>query len=441
MTGIRIPKRISTAVLNSLTAGVVPRVGREYITVGRKKEIDALLHDINNIEEGGASFRFVVGKYGSGKSFLLQLIRNYAMEKGFVVVDADLSPERRFVGNKGQGLATYKELMQNMSTKTKSDGGALSLILERWISGIQTLVVKEYSVSPEDINFSKLVEDKILDAVNEIEGMVNGFNFARVINLYWKAYNSGDDEKKSVVLRWLRGEYSTKSEAIRELGVNVIIGDDNWYEYLKLFSQFMVHAGYKGLIVIIDELVNLYKIPQSITRQSNYEKILTIFNDTMQGKAKNIGIILGGTPQFVEDTRKGIFSYEALKSRLEEGRFSNAGLRDMFSPIIRLETLTNEELFVLVQKLVEIHAMHYEYQTRIVQEDLMIFMQAEFGRMGTDEHITPREVIRDFVEILNILYQNTDVSIQSILGSGEFKFNKDTINDEKIHEEYAEFEL
>ena len=441
MTGAKIPKRISTAILNSLTAGVVPRVGLEHITVGRKKEIDALLYDIKNIEESGASFRFIVGKYGSGKSFLLQLIRNHAMEKGFVVVDADLSLERRFVGNKGQGRATYKELMQNMSTKTKPDGGALSLILERWISGIQTLVAKEYSITPEDSSFSKHIENKILDVVNDIEGMVHGFDFARVITLYWQAYNSGNDEKKSAALKWFRGEYSTKSEVIREIGVNVIISDDNWYEYLKLFSQFMVHTGYKGLIVIIDELVNLYKIPQSITRQNNYEKILTIFNDTMQGKAKNIGIILGGTPQFMEDTRKGVFSYEALKSRLEEGRFSNSGLRDMFGPIIRLETLANEELFVLVQKLVEIHAEHYGYQSKIGHEDLIVFMQAEFGRMGTDEHITPREVIRDFVEILNILYQNAEISIQSILGNEEFKFNKDTITDEKIHEEYAEFEL
>jgi len=274
-----------------------------------------------------------------------------------------------------------------------------------------------------------------------MEGMVHGFDFARAINLYLKAYNSGDDNKKSAVLRWFRGEYSTKTEANKELGINVIVSDDNWYEYLKLFSQFIVRAGYKGLIVIIDELVNLYKISNSITRQSNYEKILTIFNDTMQGKAKNIGFILGGTPQFIEDPRRGLFSYEALKSRIEEGRFSNAGLRDMFGPVIRLEVLTSDELFFLVQKILEIHTIHYGYQSKVRHEDLMVFMQAEFSRIGTDEFITPREVIRDFLEILNILYQNPNMSIQGILGEGEFEFAKSNLIDKKIHEEYAEFVL
>ncbi len=436
-----VPKRIANAIFNSLKSGVVPRVGLEYIAVGRKLEIEALLHDIEIVEDGGATFRFVMGKYGSGKSFLMHTIRNYALDRGFIVVDADLSPERRLVGTKGQGLATYKELIKNMSTKTKPDGGALSLILEKWISGIQAAVLRENEVESDSPQFIRLVEEKIFEVINDIEEMVQGFDFAKAISLYWNAYHQGDDEKKSYVLKWFRGEYASKSEAKRDIGVNVIIGDDDWYEYLKLFSCFMVRAGYKGMIILIDEIVNIYTISHGVSRQYNYEKILTMFNDTMQGKARYIGIIMGGTPQSIEDTRRGVFSYEALKSRLAGGKFSNDQIKDMLAPIISLKALTYEEMFVLIEKLADIHVDLYGYKSTITKKDLMFFLKVEFERIGADKNITPREVIRDFIEVINILYQNPNITIGEIIGSSTFKFAKDTITDEKIHEEYAEFQL
>ncbi|MEM5769172.1 MAG: ATP-binding protein, partial [Bacillota bacterium] len=274
----KIPPRIAGTLLNALKGGVVPRTGLGYITVGRKDEIDALLHDVETISIGGASFRFIVGKYGAGKSFLLQTIRNYAMERGFVVVDADLSPERRLVGNKGEGLATYKELMKNLSTHTSPDGGALSLLLQKWIATLKTEVMAEHSLSADSPRLNELVELKIHQTVNELETIVHGFDFARIISLYWKATVNEDDEAKRKTLKWLRGEYPTKTEAKRELGVGVIITDDDWYEYIKLFSMFVVKAGYKGMIMMIDELVNLFRIPNPVSRQNNYEKILTIYN-------------------------------------------------------------------------------------------------------------------------------------------------------------------
>ena len=318
---MKIPKRIASAVINSLKGGVVPRIGLPYITVGRENEINALLHDVDIIADGGASFRFIVGKYGSGKSFLLQTIRSHVMDRNFVVVDADLSPERRLQGTKGQGLATYKELIRNMSTKTRPDGGALTLILDRWISGIQTETASESNLSPDSPEFIKAVEKKIFEVINALNEMVHGFDFAKLLTIYYRATVDGNDEEKAKVVKWFRGEYNTKTEAKSELGVNIIISDDDWYEYIKLFAAFLKMAGYSGILVLVDELVNIYKIPNSITRQYNYEKILTMYNDTLQGKAKYIGIIMGGTPQCIEDTRRGVYSYEALRSRLAEGRF------------------------------------------------------------------------------------------------------------------------
>lgn len=437
----KIPARVANTLLNALKGGVVPRTGLGYITVGRKDEIDALLHDVETISIGGASFRFIVGKYGAGKSFLLQTIRNYAMERGFVVVDADLSPERRFVGNKGEGLATYKELMKNLSTHTSPDGGALSLLLQKWIAALKTEVMVENSLPADSEQLNKLVELKIHQTVNELETIVHGFDFARIISMYWKASVNEDDELKSKTLKWLRGEYSTKTEAKQDLGIGVIITDNDWYEYIKLFSMFVVKAGYKGMIMMIDELVNLYKIPNSISRQNNYEKILTIYNDIMQGKAQYLGVIMCGTPQCIEDTRRGVFSYEALKSRLENSRFSDGTTRDLLAPIIKLKTLTPEEMYFLVQKLESIHALVYKYEPMLKTENLQYFIKTEFARVGAGQNITPREIIRDFIEILNIIFQNPDKTLESILGGESFEYASSTENDEKINEEFKGFEI
>ncbi len=436
-----VPRRIATMLINALKGGVVPRTGLGYIAVGREKEINALLNDVSIIEDGGATFRFVVGKYGSGKSFLLQTIRSHVMEKGFVVVDADLTPDRRLVGNKGQGLATYRELIQNMSTKTRPDGGALPLLLERWIASVQNEVLEEYHITPSDIKFASLMETKIYEKTSCIDDLVHGFEFAKVINIYFRGYLDSNEDQKNRALKWLRGEYSNKTEAKNELGINLIISDEDWYEYIKIFAQFMVMAGYKGMLLLIDELVNIYKIPNQIARQYNYEKILALYNDTLQGKAKYLGIIMGGTIQCVEDNKRGIFSYEALKSRLEDSRFANNSCRDYLAPIIRLQALTPEEMTILIEKLTNIHCDLYNYKTSITENDMVEFIKAEYARIGADSHITPREVIRDYIELLNTLYQYPDKKLLEIINGDDFKYSTSTTTDEEINMEFADFEL
>lgn len=396
----RVPKRVAAVILNSLKGGVVPRIGLPYITVGREVEIRALLTDLSLIADGGASFRFLVGRYGAGKSFLLQTIRTHAMGEGFVVADADLSPERRLQGGQGQGLATYRELIRNISTKTRPEGGALNLILDRWVA----------SCADAD-------ESAVNAQLAPLEEMVHGFNFTRMLHRYRAAVSEGDEEAMSRVTKWIRGEYRTKSEARAELGSSTIISDDDWYDYVKLIARFLVCSGYKGMLVLIDELVNLYKIPNAITRQYNYEKILTMYNDTLQGKAQYLGMIMGGTPTSIEDRRRGVFSYEALRSRLAQGRFAREDLKDMLAPIIRLQPLTYEELLVLIEKLMQIHAGYFGWTPTLTENDLVDFLKIEFGRVGADTHLTPREVIRDFIELLDILCQNPDANVAELLQS------------------------
>lgn len=396
----RVPKRVAAVILNSLKGGVVPRIGLPYITVGREVEIRALLTDLTLIADGGASFRFLVGRYGAGKSFLLQTIRTHAMGEGFVVADADLSPERRLQGGQGQGLATYRELIRNISTKTRPEGGALNLILDRWVASCAD------------------VDESVVNAqLAPLEEMVHGFDFSRMLRRYRTAASEGDEETMSRVTKWIRGEYRTKSEARAELGSSTIISDDDWYDYVKLIARFLVCSGYKGMLVLIDELVNLYKIPNAITRQYNYEKILTMYNDTLQGKAQYLGMIMGGTPTSIEDRRRGVFSYEALRSRLAQGRFAREDLKDMLAPIIRLQPLTYEELLVLIEKLMQIHAGYFGWTPTLTENDLVDFLKIEFGRVGADTHLTPREVIRDFIELLDILCQNPDANVAELLQS------------------------
>ncbi len=456
----KIPRRIAQTIISSLKGGVVPRVGLPYITVGRRKEIEAMLHDVDIVGEGGASFRFIVGKYGSGKSFLLQTMRNYVMDRGFVVVDADLSPERRLHGNQGQGLATYRELIRNLSVKSKPDGGALAMVLDKWINNIMLQTANSPFPEGEEIPHplgggrEETVERRIMEVIRSMHELVHGFDFARLLTLYYRAFVNGDDELKGKVLKWFRGEYATKTEARQELGVTVIVSDDDWYDYLKLMAYFFRQAGYKGLMVFIDELVNIYKIPNSISRQYNYEKILTMYNDALQGKAQYIGTIMSGTPQCIEDRHRGIYSYEALRSRLQEGKFAQAqisnlksqssNLYDLMGPVLRLQPLTHEEMLVLTEKLADIHAQLYKYVRTITDDDLATFIRIEYGRIGADQHITPREVIRDFIELLDILYQNPGTDIRTLLDSDAFSYAKPETEEKEqntVDDRFAEFTI
>ncbi|SET28349.1 ATP-binding protein [Paenibacillus sp. NFR01] len=439
MNEVKIPKRVTTALVNSLTAGVVPRIGLEHIAVGRLPEVEAILRDLDNIAEGGAAFKLITGRFGSGKSFLLQIIRNYAMDRGFAVADADLSPERRLVGTKGQGLATYRELISHLSTKTRPDGGALEIVLQKWIVTLQQEAMRDSGAAAGSPELSQEVERRIYEAASQLHGLVHGFDFAKVLAAYWNGQRLADDGLKQDALRWLRGEFATRTEARKALDVGVIIDDDNWYDYMKLWAEFTGNIGYQGLLLFIDEGVNLYKITNSVSRQSNYEKLLTMFNDTMQGKAERLGIYIGGTPQFVEDQRRGLFSYEALRSRLVAGRYGGAGLGNFTGPIIALQMLSHEEILVLLQKLRDIHALHFGYGAALTQAQLVHFMEEAVGRLGADELLTPREVVRDFMDLLHTLREHPELSFEQLVG--ELKAKPGVPPEDELDGLLAEFDL
>ncbi len=413
----KIPRRILGTLLNSASAGVVPRYGLEYMAIGRHDEISALLTGLENVADGMGDCRFIIGKYGSGKSFLMGLLRSNALERGFITADTDLSPERRFIGTRGQGIATYRELMKNLASKTSPDGAALPIILTKWLSNLQSGIVSK-GILPDSPDFSLEMDKKIIETVSSLEGMVNGFDFATVLSVYYRAVKNADDEKKSCALRWLRGEYSNKLEVRAALGINSLIDDANWYDYIKLFAVFFRKIGYKGFIVFFDECVNLYKIPHRMSRENNYEKILSMFNDTLQGKAEGLGLILGGTPQFLEDERRGLFSYDALKSRLSSNRIVGGKFKNFMGPVIYLNRLSDDELYALITRMLILHKQYYDWEPQIEDAEIISFLQLCFNKMGADTLLTPREIIRDFLGVLNIMYQNRELTFTQIISDG-----------------------
>ena len=412
----RIPKRILNSLLLSVSAGVVPRIGAPYIAIGRHDEISALLSDLEQIDQGCGTMRFIIGRYGSGKSFLIQLIRGYALERNFITADVDLSPERRLYGTSGSGVATYRELLKNMASKSSPDGAALPKIIARWIDSLRSELIAK-GISPDAADFADKLNLLALEKLKGIEDMVGGFDFSRVISQYYMAHITGDDEKKSACLRWLRGEYSTKTEARSSLGffTSVIIDDDNWYDFIKLWARLVRFMGYRGLIVFIDECVNLYKITHRVSRENNYEKILSMFNDTLQGRAEGLGLILGGTPQFMDDTRRGLFSYEALRSRLCDSRYASSDYKNTVGPVIRLKRLSDDELFALIARITSLYSVNYGKPPRITEEQMIEFLNISLARTVADSMVTPREMLRDYMTVLNILMQNDEVSFEQIM--------------------------
>lgn len=412
MTPIR--PRDRDALLQALRAGVVPRAGQHLIQVGRKKEIDALLKDLDRIADGGTGFRLVIGEYGSGKTFFLNLIRAVAMEKKMVATTADLNPDRRLHASGGQARSLYAELARNIATRTKPDGGALPGIVEKFIFTAKTEATTE-GVAPE------VVIQRKLERLSE---MVNGYDFAQVIAAYWKGFQDGNEAAKADAIRWLRGEFATKTDARNVLGVRTIVDDASIYDQLKLLGLFVRLAGFSGLLICLDELVNLYKLSNTQARNSNYEQILRILNDVLQGSAEGLGFVLGGTPEFLMDTRRGLYSYTALQSRLAENTFAKSGLVDYSHPVMRLSALSQEDFLVLLDKLRLVYASGDSTKVALPDEGLTAFMVHCHQRVGEAYFRTPRTTITAFVNLLAVLDQNPEVRWQDLLG--QIQVDRDT---------------
>jgi hypothetical protein len=407
MTPVTIRPKDRDAIIQSLRAGVVPRNGQQHIQVGRVDEVRALIVDIDRIASGGSGVRFVIGAYGSGKTFFLGLIRSIALEKKLVAVSADLTPDRRLQAGDGQARALYQELTRNLSTRAKPDGGALSSVVEKFIaSSIES--ARARGTTP-DI--------EIRERLGALAEMVNGYDFAEVIAAYWRGHDSGNDSLKSSAVRWLRGEYTTKTEARAALGVRTIVDDETVYDQLKLFARFVRLGGYSGLLVCFDEMVNLYKMSNTRARNANYEKILGILNDGLQGTAEGLGILFGGTPEFLLDTRKGLCSYQALQSRLAQNRFAVDGLIDLTGPVLTLANLTPEDLFVLLQRLRHVYAAGDPAKYLVPDQALHAFMEHCSKTIGDAYFKTPRNTVTAFVNLLAVLEQNPGAQWQSLFGS------------------------
>lgn len=396
----RIRPRERDAITSSLRAGVVPSIGHAHFQVGRAAEVSALVQDLDRIADGGSAFRLIIGEYGSGKSFFLSLMRSLAHEAKLVTLRADLSPVRRLHATGGQARSLYAELMHNCSTKTKPDGGAMNAVVERFVTDCVSSARRS----------GRMVEGVVHERLEDFEELTGGYDFAKVVGKYWRAHERGDEELKSAAVRWLRGEYTSKTEARQALEVRTIVDDLSFYDHLKLFALFTRKAGYKGLLVCLDEMVNLYKLTNSQARKSNYEQILRILNDCLQGSVEGIGFLLGGTPDFLQDPRRGLYSYEALQSRLAENSFARRGLVDLTGPVIRLENLTPEDVYLLLTKLRHIYAGGDPERYLVPDEALTGFMQWCSDRIGDAYFRTPRSTIKAFLDLLAIVDQNPTVN-------------------------------
>jgi len=405
----KIRPRVRDSIIQSLRAGVVPRTGQQYIQVGRAEEVKALVSDIERIRDGGSSIRFVIGEYGSGKTFFLYLIRSIALEKGLVTAHADLTPERRLQAAGGQARALFQELMRNLSTRSKPDGGAVQSVVERFVTDALR-EARTRGVNPDVC---------IRERLNALTELVGGYDFSEVISAYWRGHDTGNETLKSSAVRWLRAEFSTKTDARGALGVRTIIDDTNVYDHLKLFARFLRLSGYDGFLFCLDELVNLYKLPSSRARASNYEQILRILNDNLQGTAVGLGFLLSGTPEFLLDPRKGLYSYPALQTRLAENPFAVKGLVDYTGPVLRLENLTPEDFFVLLRKIRHVYAAGDPAAYLLPDEALTAFMEHCSKRIGDVYFRTPRSTIRAFADVLSVLEQNPSVSWRDLLGQVE----------------------
>ncbi len=423
------------AIIQSLKSGVTPKVGIQHIQVGRVNELKALIQDIERVSDGGSAFRLIIGEYGSGKTFFLSVVRSIALERKLVTVNADLSPDRRMHASAGQARNLYSELMRNMSTRNKSDGNALTSVVEKFITEAR----KEADANGKSIN--AVIHEKL----SSLSELVGGYDFAKVIEAYWVGHEQDNETQKANAIKWLRAEYSTKTDARNDLGVRTIISDASFYDALKLMSLFVRQAGYQGLLVNLDEMVNLYKLNNTVARTSNYEQILRILNDCLQGSAEHLGFLLGGTPEFLFDPRKGLYSYEALQSRLAGNNFAKlAGVIDYSSPALHLASLTPEELYILLKNLRLVYAEGDESKYLVPDESLKAFLKHCSQTIGDAYFRTPRNTIKAFLDMLAVIEQNPTISWSSLISSVAIEEEKPSDVELEILENedgFADFKL
>jgi hypothetical protein len=426
----KIKPKEATAIINSLTGGVVPKIGIQHITVGRSEEIEAVVSVLNEVKEGHSMVKFWIGDFGSGKSFILHLLNTIALKQKFVVANADFTPDNRLYSNDGKAVSLYTAIMDNISIQTKPEGGALPTLMEKWIEQIIMAASQEHKISLDEIRQEKhigLVDSSIMKTIHDLSD-AGGFDFGTVVKRYYEGYIKDDEQLRRNALKWLKGEYTTKTEAKQDLGVREIINDLNYYDMLKNFCRLFVSMGYSGFMINLDEAINLYKISTSVMREKNYEKLLSIYNDCFQGKVSNLFFNFAGTKETLENERRGFFSYNALKTRLESNKYETAEIRDLAQPVIKLFPLTHNEIFVLLKKLKTIFDIHYNTTVRIDDNDIHWFMEEIFNKPGAAEFLTPREVIRDFLNIANILRQNPELDKKKLFGDIE-------ISDERPRDE------
>jgi len=424
-----IKPKEATSIINSLIGGVVPKIGVQHIMVGRSEEIKAVVAALEDVKNGHSMVKFWIGDFGSGKSFMLHLLNTVALKQKFVVANADFTPDNRLYSNDGKGVALYSAIMDNVSIQTKPEGGALPTLLEKWIEQVISKTAEENKISLTEIRNEKylnLIQNNIMKTINEITD-VGGFDFGMVVMKYYEGYIKDDELLRRNALKWLKGEYRSKMEAKQDLSVREIINDLNYYDMLKNFCKLFVSMGYSGFMVNLDEAINLYKISTSVMREKNYEKILAIYNDCFQGKVTNLFFNFAGTKEVLENERRGLFSYNALKSRLHTNKFETIEIRDFAQPVIRLMPLDHNEIFVLLKKLKSIFDYNYKTEISINDNEIHQFMEELFNKPGASEFLTPREVIRDFLNILNIIRQNPTVDINKLFGELE-------ISDERPNE-------
>lgn len=422
MLGDIKPKE-ATAVINSLSGGVVPKIGVQHIAVGRSAEVNAFLHALEDVKNGHSMVKFWIGDFGSGKSFMMHLLNTVAIKQKFVVANADFTPENRLYANDGKAVALYTAIIDNIAIQTKPEGGALAVLLEKWIEQTITKAAQETGIALDAIRspeHTPVIGQYIMRTINALTD-VGGFDFGLVVTKYYEGFIQDNDQLRKNALRWLKGEYRTKMEARQDLGVREIINDLNYYDMLKNFCKLFVSIGYSGFMINLDEAINLYKISTGVMREKNYEKILAIYNDCFQGKVEHLFVNFAGTREFLENERRGLFSYQALKTRLETNKFETAGVRDFAQPVLRLMPLSHTEIFVLLQNLKQIFDFNYKTTIAINDEDIQLFMEEMFNKPGANEFLTPREVIRDFLHVLSILRQHPDLDKRKLISDIEIK--------------------
>lgn len=417
-------------IIDSLRNGTVPAEGTENIAVGIDEELTEIQDQIERTREDKSAFKFIIGDYGSGKTFFSTSVREMAYDKKFVVSSVVISQETPL--HKFEEL--YRKIMEGMRTSENKKIPAFNFILEEWLLNIEDKVIEIEGLDPyEDSKKFQIEMNKRINEELMIVGSIAA-SFANAIRAFYKAKYEGDTVLAQGAVAWLKGD-NVRAELKSKLGVIGTITRENSFEFFRALLQMIKTAGYEGLMIILDEVETVQKLVRKDMRSAAYENLRFFIDESDRNSFPSCFFLYTGTTDLME-SEKGFKSLEPLYQRIKVEREKGDKFKNLRQPVMFLDGLNRDRLYEVACRVRNIHGQVYSWMPndKLTDDFIKRLINDMTLGFGGEINIGPRGFLRTLIDILDKSQMYDDY-----IPSEQFEFNEEvktmfeTVESETAH--------